>query len=177
MKLNYCSALFRFVPLFLLCNFTLHFPLWSFVHWCVNSLKEMSNKWHQGLPLCRGVNVSTGELIRFKRKGRGDYFSKNVHVALITRYKDLRNFHFKKKTEVSKVDFQSTGFDRKINSREERAQHFCEEVCFENKLFFLWFLLCFSEIYPAEISYVFVPKPRNFTEFFGSNSFSSMRWQ
>lgn len=38
---------------------------------------------------------------------------------------------------------------------------------FENKLFFLWFLLCLSEIYPAEISYVFVPKPeisQNFLE-------------
>lgn len=91
----------------------------------------------QGLLLCRGANVSTRDFTRFKRKGRGGNFSKNVHVALITRAKDLRDFLFMKKTGVLKVDFQSTGFDRKINSREERAQHFCEEVCFENKLFFL----------------------------------------
>lgn len=88
----------------------------------------------QGLPLCRGVNASIGEL----KEGRGGYFSKNVHVAFITLCKNLRDFLSKKnQTGVLKVDFQSTGFERKIDSREERAQHFCEEVCFENKLSFL----------------------------------------
>lgn len=63
----------------------------------------------QGLPLCRGVNISIGEL-------KEEYFTKNVHVAFITRYKDLRDFLFKKKkkkTGVLKVDFRSTDFERK----------------------------------------------------------------
>lgn len=59
----------------------------------------------QGLLLCRGVSVSIGDFIRFFKKGRGGYFIKNVHVPLVTSYKDLRDFLFKKKTGVLKVDF------------------------------------------------------------------------
>lgn len=31
-----------------------------------------------------------------------------------------------KKKSILEIDFQSTVFDRKINSREERPQHFCK---------------------------------------------------
>lgn len=73
----------------------------------------------QGLPLCRGVNA-IGEV----KEGRGGYFNKNVHVAFITQYKDLRDFLLgekKNQTGDLKVDFQSTGFERKILEMREHS--------------------------------------------------------
>lgn len=82
----------------------------------------------QGLGLCRGANASIGDFIRFLKKGIGGYFSKNVCVALITRYKDIKDFVFKKKQESWNQIFNLLVLTEKL-SLEKREHSISGKKC------------------------------------------------